>query len=173
MMAYDVWCGWIFGLSLHMLPCRPPHPATPIDSFLVQFLHSLTCLHPVDWLAFRYLIDDWLAFRYLIDDWLAFRYLIDDWLVSGVILVVCLIDFCPWFDWLLSFHSYITTSTMLSLESTPEIERGMSAESCAEGIINSIRFYDTDLLIGPLTHRLAVYIRVLCPSLYNYIMSRL
>ena len=68
-----------------MLPCRPPHPATPIDSFLVQFLHSLTCLHPVDWLAFRYLIDDWLAFRYLIDDWL----------VSGVILVVCLIDFCP------------------------------------------------------------------------------
>lgn len=55
----------------------------------------------------------------------------------------------------------------------PEIEKGMSAESCAKAIINAIRYYQTDVLIGPFHHRLVVYIRALCPALYNYIMSRL
>ena len=61
----------------------------------------------------------------------------------------------------------------LITEDRPEIQTGMSAEKCARAIVNAIRYYNTDLLIGPFHHRLVVYIRALCPFLYNYIMSRL
>lgn len=54
-----------------------------------------------------------------------------------------------------------------------EIENGMSAESCARGIVQSIRDYEIDYLIGPFHHKLVVYMKTLCPKLYNYVMSRL
>ncbi|XP_067929816.1 dehydrogenase/reductase SDR family protein 7-like [Watersipora subatra] len=50
---------------------------------------------------------------------------------------------------------------------------GMSPETCAVGIVHAIKTYETDYLIGPFHHRMIVYIRALCPWLYNFIMARL
>ncbi|KAF6038599.1 DHRS7B [Bugula neritina] len=61
----------------------------------------------------------------------------------------------------------------ISVAQTKEIDNGMSPETCAKAVLKAIINYDTDLLIGRFHHKLVVYIRNLCPSLYNYIMSRL
>lgn len=52
-----------------------------------------------------------------------------------------------------------------------EIATGMSAEYAAQLILKAITNKQQDLLVGPLLHRLAVYGRVLVPTLFAQIMA--
>jgi len=51
-------------------------------------------------------------------------------------------------------------------------ERGYQAEHVAEKIIESIQLGDSELLLCPILHRIAIQIRAFVPPLYFYIMNR-
>lgn len=54
---------------------------------------------------------------------------------------------------------------------SPEISTGMSPESAAQRILLAVERKESDVLIGPCVHRLAVYLRCLMPNIYFKVMS--
>src|SRR6218665_1117442 len=49
--------------------------------------------------------------------------------------------------------------------------RGMSAEYVAQRILNAIACRDNEVLVAPLVHRIAVYLRNILPDFYFQIMQ--
>jgi short-subunit dehydrogenase len=49
---------------------------------------------------------------------------------------------------------------------------GMSPEYVADKIIEAVASETKEIVLGPLTHKLAILLRTLVPSLYFLIMSR-
>lgn len=49
---------------------------------------------------------------------------------------------------------------------------GMAAEDVASKVASMVVYEEPDVVLAPLTHRLAIYIRALAPSLYFYIMGK-
>ena len=52
------------------------------------------------------------------------------------------------------------------------IESGMSPESVADRILEAVCARDSEVLIGPLLHRVAVYLRNLLPNVFFAVMAR-
>lgn len=49
---------------------------------------------------------------------------------------------------------------------------GMAPAAAAEKILSAIIRGDNELILAPITHKIALYLRVLCPNLFFYIMQR-
>lgn len=54
----------------------------------------------------------------------------------------------------------------------PDHEPGCSADLAAQEIVNAIRLGDREIVIGDLFYRLAVYLKLLVPSVYFRAMEK-
>ncbi|GAB1598871.1 dehydrogenase/reductase SDR family protein 7-like [Argonauta hians] len=52
------------------------------------------------------------------------------------------------------------------------IAKGMKADYVAKEILDMVKWKKQDVLLGPLHHRLACYLRVICPNIFFQIMAK-
>lgn len=54
----------------------------------------------------------------------------------------------------------------------PDQAKGLTPNYAAERIINALVNRNTELILAPLSHRFAIFLRWFCPTLFFYIMHR-
>jgi len=61
---------------------------------------------------------------------------------------------------------------LFGAETDKAIESGMSADYVADCILQAVCARDSEVLIGPLLHRVTVYLRNILPNVFFSVMAR-
>ena len=68
----------------------------------------------------------------------------------------------------IDIYNHLSFNSFVVMDSTTA--KGMPPEYVAQRIVGAIARQQQDLILAPIHHLLSVYLRVLTPSLFNFIM---